>query len=643
MSGAPVVLAHLAFLLLVAATLGAGLRLLAWARLRDLGFGERTVLALGLGLGLVAVSVMWLGLAGLFRSLWFALLLAALLLLGARDLLGWLREAGARCRPGPGAARHAVYAALGLATLALGWLFCHVPPVFFDALVYHLGLPQQYLLRGGIAYLPHSHYSALPANAEMLYTLGLALGGELLAQLLSWWIGVLLALSVAVECARLRPGSGSIGFVAQLSMPVALFMAAHTGSDQAVALWVFQALMAARRWREGGDLRWFALLAACAGLAAGTKYTALYHLLPLALLFLVRPGERPAAAAGAARWAGRMAARALLGLGIALLIAGPWYARNLVNTGNPVYPAFYSVLGGSDWSRESAERVARDVRHGAGSELTLPGLLSIPWDLVMEPVRFGALGEAGRGLWLFALAALYAVARMPRARLPALYAALVVPFWLATSLNLRYILPLLAVLNCLAAAGLGELARRSRPAAWGVAAAVGAAVLSSFWVFLVTERQVFKPDELLFGRTGREAYLADTISYYPAARLVNDKLPPEARLLLVGETRLFYLRRRAEASSAYDRTLIVDMVRRAGSVDGVLCEMARQGFTHVLYNQPEAERLESGFDYFSWGSEHERQIFYALPGRLRPWVAQRWVFIFEVPPPSAACPPASGG
>lgn len=633
-------LAHALFLLVVAAALGAGLRLLAAAGLRDLDPLERAVFAQGLGLGTAALAVMGLGMAGLLRRPALACLVAALLLLGARDLVGWARQALPRLRRIFSGGGRMPYAALGLAAVALSWIFTRLPPVFFDALVYHLGLPQQYLARGGLFYLPWSHYNALPANAEMLYTLALGLEGEMLAQLLSAWVAVLVALSVASECRRRLPGSGWIGFAAQVSLPVSLFMAAHTGNDPLVALFVFQGLMAGSRWRETGALRWLALLSIFAALAAGTKYTGLYHALPLVLLHLVLPGERPRAAGEVLPWLRRLAGRAALALGILLALAGPWYARNLVNTGNPVYPAFWSLLGGSDWSAESAERAGRDVRHGAGRDLTIGSALRIPWDLVVDPVRFGALGEAGRGFWIFALAAVWTLVRRRELRSWALYAALVVPFWLATSLNLRYVLPLLAIATFLAAVGLAEIASGGRWAARAVAAALIASVAANLWVFLVTEEQVFRPRDLLLGRTGRDAYLSDTISYYPAARAIDGRLPAGARLLLVGETRLFYFQRPAAASSAYDRTLIVEIVRRAGSVEGVVCELARGGFTHLVYNQPEADRLEAGFDYFSWRDEREREVFNALPRRLRPWFAAQWVFILEVPPPPAGCLPA---
>ena len=639
MSGGSMILAHTGLLLVLAATLAIGLRALAWIGCRDLDLPRRTVLGLGVGLGLCAAAVMWLGLADALRARWIALLLAAMLAAGARDLAAWARQALAALRTAtlPTGARP--HLALALLVCGAGWIFFRLPPVFFDALVYHVGLPQQYLVRGGLEYLPHSHYSALPANAEMLYTLGLGLSGEMLAQLLSWWIGMLAALSVAAECASLLPGAGWIGFAALAGMPVLLFMGAHSGTDHLVALFIFQALMSGRLWKERGEIRWLALTAALLGFAAGTKYTALYHAAPLALLWLGR-GAGTSAPRALRRAVLGLAGRAAMVIAIGAALAGPWYVRNWLHTGNPVYPAFYSVLGGSDWSSESARKVAEDVRHGAGRDLTAAGVLSIPWDLVIHPQRFGALGEAGRGFWIFLLGAGYALLRRPDLRRLGVYAAMVLPFWLATSLNLRYILPLLSVVQMLAGVGLAELARRSRPAARLVALGCAACVAANLWVFLVTEQQVFAPARLLAGATDRDAYLQEIVTYYPAARKVNAELPQSARLLLVGETRVFYFERPVVASSAYDRAAIVDIVRAGGSVDGALCELSRRGFTHLVYNQPEADRLEAGLDYFSWKNDEERRIFNELPGRLRLWYAARWVFIFEVPPPPAGCLPA---
>jgi len=49
------------------------------------------------------------------------------------------------------------------------------PPIKYDALVYHLTLPQAYLSAGRITHLPWLMMSGYPQNAEMLYLLAMSL------------------------------------------------------------------------------------------------------------------------------------------------------------------------------------------------------------------------------------------------------------------------------------------------------------------------------------------------------------------------------------------------------------------------------------------------------------------------------------
>lgn len=636
--------AHALFALFAAASLGCGLRALGRCG-RDLRLLERTALACGVGLGLMATAVLWLGLLDLMAPGPLALALAAMAGAGWKPLREWGARVGAALRGARPSPSDLFLGALALGVCAAGWLFHRLPPVFFDTLVYHLGLPSQYLLHGGLVHLPRFHYGALPGNAEMLYTLALGLGGEPLARLASWWGGCVLALSVAALARRFSPGAAGIGFVAAASAPVAMFLAAHNGSDHLAALWIFQALMTGIEWRRGGGGGWLVRMGLLLGFAAGTKYTALYQAAPFALLYLTRPGGGAAGRSAGARLRALGLHSALVALPF-LAAAGPWYARNLIHTGNPVYPAFYSRLGGEGWSEASAERVGADVRHGAGRELTLEAAARIPWDLVMRPSRFGMFGEAGRMFWLFAAAAAWAAVRRPDLRRPAALALLALPFWLATSLNLRYLHPALAITFFLSAVGLADLARGSRAARAAVLAACALAAAANLKVFLVIEDGLFQATPALAGKVDRQEYLqtlvrAGKIAYYPAAQWVNQNLPVQARLLLVGETRLYYFERRLAASSAYDTALIVDAVRRGGSADGTLCELARQGITHLLYNQPEAMRLEAGRDYFSWRNAQEKAVFDALPSRLRLLAAlPQQVFIFELPRAPSGCLPA---
>jgi hypothetical protein len=87
------------------------------------------------------------------------------------------------------------------------------------------------------------------------------------------------------------------------------------------------------------------LVGLLAGAAWSAKYTALATIVGLGL------GAAVLSAGGLGRRAGRGATV----VGVALLLALPWTLRTFALTGNPLYPAFYGLLGGRHWSARSAE------------------------------------------------------------------------------------------------------------------------------------------------------------------------------------------------------------------------------------------------------------------------------------------------
>src|SRR4030042_5803707 len=60
-------------------------------------------------------------------------------------------------------------------------------PFFYDALVYHLGLPWQALLEGGLRAHPENLFAAFPPLAQLLSAAPLAVGLDRLPAVLHWW------------------------------------------------------------------------------------------------------------------------------------------------------------------------------------------------------------------------------------------------------------------------------------------------------------------------------------------------------------------------------------------------------------------------------------------------------------------------
>src|SRR5262249_23649216 len=90
------------------------------------------------------------------------------------------------------------------------------------------------------------------------------------------------------------------------------------------------------------------------------------------------------------RRSARLVVAFAIGWGLAI---GPWLAKNIVDTGNPVYPLAYQVFDGRYWNAD------RDAKWTAGHGSALQGYLPV----TSEALRESIIDVAGRWDWQSAL------------------------------------------------------------------------------------------------------------------------------------------------------------------------------------------------------------------------------------------------
>lgn len=515
--------------------------------------GERLVFESALGLGALGLLVFALGALQLFYLPTFIGLLLLMAVAGWRELSGVISDFAhglGRLRKIKWSAENVIAAAILAAIGILAVTRSLAPPIAddWDSLAYHLAIPKLFLKHHGIYYVPFASHSNFPFTWEMLYTLGLAFGSVSLAKLFHFGAGIILV--GAVYCAGRRHFSPKTGLLAALivaGIPLMAWEATTAYVDLATALYSFLVVYSLMNFSDSGDRRWAYVAGISAGLAAGTKMTALV-MLPVAVVWILWPKADVKTRPGA-----RIAA---IAAGLALLIAAPWYIKSLIYTGNPVYPFFYGLFGGRNWSAEAAEIYRADqLRFGMGRDAA--SFFALPWTLTFRFARFGDYGArlpiglfelplfAGNALAYLAsigpifLAALPAFAvsilRPGRHRPMLLVAAVLTLAWFVMMQNTRYLLPALAVLAP-ALAYCAELAKL-RKFIFGAAAAVG--------VFTILLMALFvRPSvPVVLGTESPDNYLSRALDIYRASTFVNNTLPKDAKIALFGETRGFYLDR----------------------------------------------------------------------------------------------------
>lgn len=282
-----------------------------------------------ISLGFLIISELLLGFA-LGKALYPALFITLLTVLIVMSIFGiyrsarWVSRNEARFSASwPQAAAMMIYA-------AVIFLFAALPSTARDELIYHLEIPKRLLAARGFFFFQDNIYAYFPQLAEMLMMFCLTVQGELLAKLIHPLYGMLLfAVLYGFSRRCLSRGFSFFAVLILASVPSVAATMAIAYVDLAFAVYALLALLALFQYFETRKLGW----AAVAGMmSAGTlciKYTGLHFTAILAVLAAAEhlQSRRPS-----------FLKALLLLTAIPVLIASPYFIRNILMTGWPLFP-----------------------------------------------------------------------------------------------------------------------------------------------------------------------------------------------------------------------------------------------------------------------------------------------------------------
>jgi hypothetical protein len=552
-----------------------------------------------LGLGMLSLGMLAAGYAGLFKPLFTGIGLLALGALFRRDINSWWMNWRSLSK---------LWQSSDPFGRAIGWLTLLImgftlltalaPPLKFDALVYHLALPRYYLLAGRMVYVPQIMFWGMPQIAEMQYTWAMSLGGESAAVLSGWLVGLVTLLGlVGLIADHLDTGAawaGSAALMCGFTLSTGL---AWGYNDWWVLLFGLSFLISLSLWVEGHQAGMLALAGVFAGLALSTKYTAGLLLVCGGAVILwnrkfLGGGWRPV--------------KALFQFGLpAVLLAGPWFLKNWLATGNPFYPILFPA------GAMSSYRLA----------LYQGGAVWGNWlDFVLLPVRATLMGvEAGEGysasigpllVGLGLAAGLIWKAPDGRQRslvqLSAVVALTGCLVWMVGGRLSSYLLqsrlflsffPALVVLAGAGYAGFSRLnlsgVRLGRVAGYLILLVLG---LNTFETGMQTIKQ--GAVKAVLGLSTPEQYLGDNLGWFEPAMQAVKNLQTGSHVLMLWEARSLYCLPICAPDDVIDRWWR-DRYDGRGSTpatpEEILQSWKAAGYTHLLFHRLGADfiRLQS--------------------------------------------------
>jgi len=549
---------------------------------RGLDRWERTTLAFGLGTSALGLGTLVLGRLGLLHPWAIRAALAVPIATGAALAIAGRKRSGGEAGPWPDFRAMIGFAAVAGPFLALMTLGAMLPAVEFDATEYHLQGPKEYYRAGRIAFLPHNVYTSMPFGVEMLHLIGMEVVDD-------WWLGALVgqllvasfapATAVMIALAALRLGSPRAAWVAAVAylttpwvyrLGVLPFVEGPLCFYHAALIWAIVRVVGVEAGGPGPEIRRAVSIGLLAGGAMAIKYPA--------LISAVLPASAWATLTSWRLRTWRVAAGFAVGV---VVVAGPWLAKNAVDTGNPVYPLGYSVFGGRHWdaareARWSAAHGPRPIEAAAFARSVVDVAGRSDWQsplyLALAPLAFLRLGSRHAAGWLLAFVAY-----------------LFLTWWLLTHRLDRFWMPMLPPLAILA--GLGADWSRSR--SWSV-------VLGGVLMAGIGANAVYCSTEL----AGPNYWTEDLDSLRgripgeinPSLARLDAELPPDARPLLVGQAGVFHVDHPVVYNTVFDDDTFEGIAR--GRTPGEVREgLTRLGVTHVYVDWSEIERYRSAGNY----------------------------------------------
>lgn len=567
---------------------------------------ERLIVSMTLGFGGISIISLVLAGAGVYRPSAVSILIAVSLIAGAMQ--AWFEEpteglSGVEERICFDRPRGAETAWLVLAVLAFSFavVAALAPETEFDALWYHLYLPQRWLEAGRAVDLIQEFPSLYPLGWELVLGAAMVMGGVIAAKLLSVLCLALLAALVAVASRRWWAQSSpwvAIGLL--MTVPTVLWEASTAYNDLALALFAAAGCYALARDAVSAGRSWLIVAGLEFGLAASTK-----HLGLVVLAIAV-------AICAALLWRHRrLTRRTIAAMAVIVIIAAaiplPWYVRSSRASGNPFFPELYGVFGGGPaarWDDLANRGLSRFKAHFGRHDGAL-AIVRLPWDVTVHSALFGgALGP----LWLILLPALLARgrAREPTTLLAAGSAAYVA-FWASpiSSYQMRFLVPITPALALLGSDAWLALSTATRRA--GIRAAVQTAIVAIAWFSLPPFMPLHEVDRVgwtgmlthvlrdaplavVTGRESADHYLSRVVRSYAAWRYANAHVPESAVILTFSAGDQLYSHR---ARIPHDSVLARPIIWTAHQAGDVEAAMKQLGVTHVLFDKRALPELQS--------------------------------------------------
>lgn len=480
-----------------------------------------------------------------------------------------------------------------LILLSVEIMLCALPPIARDALIHHLAIPKLWLNNGGFYEIKWADFSYFPMNVDLLYIIPLYFRRDFLANFIHMTFAIGTALLIYHYLYnKIGYIAGLLGMLIFLSTPIVVRLSTQAYVDLGLTFFTTASILFFIRYRDGKfkELKWLFLSSAAMGLALGTKYNALvvWFFLSLSIVFIYsRDTEK--------QW------KAVLHGGIyfliSLIIFSPWLIKNIILTGNPLYPLF------------------KGISFPIVSEDTHPGFFQMReilygenfWETLLIPFRIFFEGQDNSSRYfdgvlnpVFIILSPFAFMNKSFHRDKLFFIFFTIFFILtvffleqkAFTINqiVRYIIPALPFLTILTVMGLINIWNWSANFSFSTRSILTTILFAMFFVimnknifYIKSYYQNINPVNYLLGKESSDEFITRHNGSYPAIRYINKYTPKNAKIRLVFLAgRGYYLDRIYDEGDAYGIGDTRGLAANAGEEKSFRQYLDSLGCTHLL-------------------------------------------------------------
>jgi len=474
------------------------------------------------------------------------------------------------------------------------------PPISRDALIHHLAIPKLWLTHGGYYEIPWARFSYYPMNIDLLYLMPLYFKNDIIPKFIHFAFGFGTGMLVYQYLGkRFGRNWGLLGFLIFFSTPVVVRLSTTAYVDLGMVFFSTASILAWIKWQDEDYkyMKWFILSAVCMGLAAGSKYNALlaWFFLNLMVVFYYSRDTKkgfPAVMFGVAFFI------------FTFLVVSPWFIKNYIQTGNPLYPLLNNLVGFLHDTGKAGGAVAATADSNWASSIFQRREIMFGdsfWETLFIPLRIFSQGKDSSPQYFDGVLNPILIIMIPFAFLKKdyyrdrLFFLFFSVFFLLmacflTIIRIRYILPIIPFLTILSVMGIRNLVK------WADSLSkpfdhIGIIIISSITVSLLVFNFLYlkdyfstiNPERYVFHQETRDEFLTRTIGSYPAVKYINENLPDDSRIffMFLGR-RGYYLDRPYYYDSSFGMKTINNMVKASKDRHDFQKYLQSLECTHIL-------------------------------------------------------------